>query len=109
MDILYYIGGAVLLVIVVLILFLPKKKKPSIDISELTTLFRRDNVKEVRFERNKIAVLFNDITLFNPETLQQYGAKGISIVGDKIKFFVEGTDEYNEQVFNELKNYLERV
>ena len=108
MDILYYIGGAVLVIVVLVIVLLPKKKKPTIDISDLVSLFNKDNIEEVRFERNKIAVVFKDIDAFNPESLREYGATGISIVGNKIKFFVEGSNEHNEEVYNALKQYLER-
>ena len=105
----------VLIVVVVLGLFIAvlaviRKDKKSVkkDYSYLIQLFQKDNVQEVHYLRNKIVVDFVNVDFFDAEALKDAGAKGISIVGDRIKFFIDGSTNENEDLFLQLKEYLER-
>jgi len=112
MDIILVVSGLVLLGVLVGITLLIVSKKhtkhvKSYDASSMIQILDKNNIKEITFIRNKIAIEFLNIDFFNPEELQECGAKGISIVGDKIKFYIDGTNEENQALFLELKQYIE--
>ena len=100
--------GAILLIVLPIILL--KRKKPEKKEYELPVIFElldKANIKTVEFIRNKIVINFNDVTSFNTDKLHEKGAKGISVVGDKVKFYFDGSNELNENIFNQIKNYIE--
>lgn len=104
------IGVVVIIIAVVLILLLQTKKPtyPPMDISNMVTELSKATVKQIRFVRNKIVVDVEDITLFDADAFQATGVKGIMIVGDTIKFYIDGDNERNEQLFEQLQQELER-
>ena len=110
-DILYHTIGLVVFAAAFLIFIVVRKqrtnKKNSIDVSEITTLFDKNNVFNLEYIRNKIVVSFNDISLFNVEELHSKSVKGINVVGDKIKFYVSDNDEINESIYKAIKAFIE--
>jgi len=109
-DYLIY-AGIVLVVIIILVIILKTKnkvKEPSVDMDELNKLFHKNDISKVEFIRNKIVISFNDISLFDVEALHGTYAKGITIVGDKIKFYVSDDQLVNEKVYNSIKSFIER-
>lgn len=85
-----------------------KTKKTTIDMNEIVKLFNKEDIVNIDFVRNKIVVKFEDITKFDVELLHGTYAKGITIVGDKIKFYVSEDTKINEDVFNSIKKIVER-
>ena len=85
-----------------------KTKQVSVDMDEVVKLFNKDNIVNIDFIRNKIVIEFKDITKFDVELLHGTYAKGITIVGDKIKFYVSDDMKINEDVFNSIKKIIER-
>jgi len=108
----YLIYSGILLVIIVILVvgFKTKKKvkEPSVDMVELNKLFKKNEISNIEFIRNKIVVSFNDISVFNVDLLHSTFAKGITVVGDKIKFYVSDDPLVNEEVFNSIKMFIER-
>lgn len=106
----YYVGGVVVVLAITLItVFIIKSKTPKkslLDIEQFVNILVLENIKSIDFKRNKIVVTFKDIELFDPEQLQQAGAKGISIIGDVIKFYIDGDEEENYQLFRQLDNHI---
>lgn len=102
----------VLLVIIVVCLILTilskKQVKPVMVDDSIFDLFEPNNIISVEFIRNKLVVSFNDASLFNVNRLKEYGGKGISVIGDKIKFFVSDKSQENEKLFNDLMKRIER-
>jgi hypothetical protein len=102
----------VLLVIIIassiLIIFKPIHKHHDFSGEHILSLFDKENVISVEYIRNKIVVLFKNVELFEVRKLKQDGAKGINIVGDKLKFFVSDDAEINKKMYNELLNHIER-
>jgi phosphotransferase system IIB component len=100
--------GAIL-VIVLPIIFIKRKKveKKEYDLPIIFDLLDKDNIESVEYSRNKIVINFKDVTLFDTTQLHEKGAKGISVVGDKVKFYFDGSNELNENIFNQIKNYIE--
>lgn len=84
------------------------QKKPVLDMNDILTLFDKSNIVKTDFVRNKLVISFTDIELLNVEKLQALGAKGINIIGDKIKFFVSDDEEVNKMLYNKLVDYIER-
>ena len=104
-----YFIVALAITVMFLIVFKGNKKveKVSIDLDELVKLFNKEDILKIEFIRNKIVVSFKDITLFDVEKLHGTYAKGITVVGDKIKFYVSDQDDKNKEVFNSLKSFIE--
>lgn len=84
-----------------------KKQEDLIDKSLILALIDPENVIRVEFVRNKIVILFKDVTLVNIESLHLKGVVGINVVGDKIKFYIEGSNEKNENLYNSIKDFVE--
>lgn len=108
-DYLLYVGIAVvtLLVFIVLIINKKKVKETSINMDDLNKLFHKDDISKIEFIRNKIVITFKDITLFNVEVLHGTFAKGVTVVGDKIKFFISEDSKVNEKAFISIKSFIE--
>ncbi len=111
-DYLIYIAfGSVLITIIGIIVLLINKKENKrqnfFDVSNILPLFDNDNVKKVEYIRNKIVVEFNDINKFDAKTLYIKGATGITVVGDKIKFYVNESSQINESVYKSIKEFVE--
>lgn len=109
-EYLIYFGVALPLIVVFFIVFRSNKKieKISIDLDELVKLFNKEDIVNIEFIRNKIVISFKDISNFDVELLHGTYAKGITVVGDKIKFYVSDEIAKNEEVFNSIKNFIER-
>ena len=112
-DYLIYIAlGSVLITATIIIILLinnkENKNKNFFDVSKILPLFDNDNIIKVEYIRNKIVVSFNDITLFDVQELHVKGATGITIVGDKVKFYVGESSEVNENVYKAIKEFTER-
>jgi hypothetical protein len=101
---------AIVLIIVLLPLLIRRRRpKPKpYDASWMVDVFQHTPIQSIRFVRSKIAIDFVSIESFDPQLLQDAGAKGISIVGDTVKFYVDGGPETNEALYQELKRQLER-
>jgi len=84
-----------------------KARQKLYDVSAMTQVLDKNNITSINFVRNKIVIEFINIDAFKPEALQECGAQGISIVGDKIKFYIEGTNELNNDLFIQLKQHIE--
>lgn len=111
-DYLFYIAlGSVLITVTTIIILAinnkENKQKNSFDVSIILPLFDNDNVLKVEFIRNKIVVLFKDINEFDVKTLHLKGATGITIVGDKVKFYVNESSIINESVYKSIKEFVE--
>ncbi len=104
------IAVAVIIVIGVAILVLkkPKQKTKGYELPEIINLLDKSNIEKIDYIRNKIVINFKDVTKFDTEQLQTSGALGIAIVGDKVKFYFDGGNEVNQQIFEELSKYIER-
>ena len=111
-DYLIYIALGVLVIIVAVTRYLlinSKKKSDidNIDIQSILSIIDKDNVIKVEYVRNKIVIYFKDVSLFNVEKLHSLGIKGITIVGDKIKFYVDTQNEVNENIYRSIKEFVE--
>lgn len=106
----YYLIPGIFLVLLILYLLLrnPKTVTKAIDVSGITEILDKKNIKKVEFIRNKIVLHTLDIKKFDVNTLHQKGALGISIVGDKIKFYFDGGTQKNQDMYKLIKEYLER-
>ena len=109
-DFQYFFIVALAIIVMYFIVFRGKNttKKITIDTDELVKLFNKDEIVNIEFIRNKIVVEFKDINKFDVELLHGTYAKGITIVGDKIKFYVSDDIKVNEDVFNSIKKIIER-
>ena len=110
---LFYIAlGSVLITITVIIVLAinnkENKNKNSFDISRILSLMDNDNINKVEYIRNKIVLSLNDITDFDVKELHLKGATGITVVGDKVKFYVSESNEINESVYKTIKEFTER-
>lgn len=83
------------------------KNVNTLDKTEILTLFNKENIVNVEYIRNKIVISFKDITLFNIEELHSLGISGINVVGEKIKFYIEGPNQVNEDLYNSIKVFVE--
>ena len=81
----------------------PKGKK--IEEESIIELFIKDQITSVEYIRNKIVVAFKDSSKFNPESLKDFGATGINIIGDKIKFYFDN-DQTTKKVYDNLKKHI---
>lgn len=112
MDLYQYIliaFGAIIIITTVSVVLLKKEKNvfKDQDLESIFDLFDIDNINTIEFVRNKIVINFIDVNLFNVEELHNKGALGISIVGDKVKFYFDGGNEKNLDIYNQLKKYIE--
>ena len=96
-----FVGVAVLTLVL-----LRKNTTPTFASAAIIDALDWSNIRQIRFARSKIIIDFLNVDFFDPETLKEAGAKGILIVGDTVKFFVEGTNETNQALYQELLNHL---
>lgn len=112
MDVKIVVIIAVLAVIIIacsIYLILSKKDDNSIVSSDsIYELFDPNNIASIEFIRNKLVVSFNDASLFDVRKLKELGGKGISVIGDKIKFFVSEKVQENEMLYQNLVKRIER-
>lgn len=100
--------GAIL--IIALLTISMKRKKVEKKVYELPIIFElldKNNIETVVYIRNKIVISFKDVTLFDTNQLHKKGAKGISIVDNKVKFYFDGTNELNEEIYIQIKKFIE--
>lgn len=103
-----YIAGAVIIVLVLLFIVIiitnrTKRAKP-FDIEVIKAALNLDNVIKVEFVRNKMNITLKDVKKTNMKALQEAGAVGINIVGDKVKCYFK---QDNERIYEALKDALE--
>lgn len=107
----YIIIGLVIITLSTIIFIVLKnkdaKQEIKVDESAILSLFNKDNIINIEYIRNKIVISFKDITLFNIEELHSLGISGISVIGDKIKFYLEGSNELNEKLYKSIKAFVE--
>ena len=111
-DYLIYIALGILVIIVIAVSYslINNKKKAnskSIDIQGIVSLIDRNNVVNVEYIRNKIIIHFKDLNLFNIEEFHSSGIKGINVIGDKIKFYVDDDNEINKEIYEAIKAFIE--
>lgn len=103
---------AILSVIIVVCSILQIKsrrlEKPTTVSDSIFSLFETSNIISIEFVRNKVVVSFEDASLFDVIKLKEYGGKGISVIGDKIKFFISDKLQDNENLYNDLLKQIER-
>ena len=100
--------GVVALFVGLFLIVRPKKVvRKQVELPGVLELLDKRNIESIEYIRNKIVLKFKDVTLFNTELLHQKGAKGISIVGDKVKFYFDGENELNENLYHQIKKYIE--
>jgi hypothetical protein len=88
-----------------LTIWLSKRKlsnEKSVKYPEILELLHTVSITNVAFIRNKIVLDVEDIDSFPAEALQQAGAKGISIVGSRVKFYVDGLALDIENLYNDI-------
>jgi phosphotransferase system IIB component len=101
--------GVVVLLVVLFMVFKNKKiETKDYDLDLIFELLDKSNIITIEYIRNKIVLMFKDVTKFNTSKLHENGALGITIVGDKVKFYFDGGNEKNYDIFNMLKSYIER-
>jgi phosphotransferase system IIB component len=107
----YLIIGAiialVIIVSVILLIVINKKPKKQLNMDFILTLFSKENIVKVDFIRNKIVIDFKDVEIVDVNALHEKGAEGISIIGDRIKFYFDGGEEKNLAIFNQIKSFIE--
>ena len=98
------------IIIVSLVYLLTSKQdnKPTLIDESIFGLFEASNIVNVDFVRNKLVVSFKDVSLFDVNQLQEFGGKGISVIGDKIKFFISEKSKENEKLYQDLLKRIER-
>jgi len=103
---------AILAVIIVassICLVKPKKNVKRVLFNDsLYEIFDPNNIVSIEFIRNKLVVSFKDASSFDVKKLKEYGGKGISVIGDKIKFFISDKATENEELYNDLRKKIER-
>lgn len=107
MDYLIYIIPSIAVIGLIVFFLLKNKKKvieEKINIGDIISLIDKKNLVKVSFVRNKIVLDLKDYRLINLEKLKLSGASGITVVGDKIKFYF---DEDNEEIYKEIVKYIE--
>jgi hypothetical protein len=104
----YIIAGVIVLAFVFIIVFGRKRSHKKIDVSVLNEVFDKNNIESLEFVRNKIVMTFKNIDQVEFENLKKYGAQGINIIGNKIKFYVSSKKEENEKAYQALQEYIER-
>ena len=111
-EYLIYIIPTVSVFIVLVILYFVFKKRNneninSLDQISILELIDKTNIISVDYIRNKVVINFRDVTQFNVEKLHSLGVKGISVVGDKIKFYVSDDSEINKKLYESIKAFIE--
>ncbi|MFK5883225.1 MAG: hypothetical protein QM489_02675 [Candidatus Izemoplasma sp.] len=107
MNIFYYILPLIVLITLGLFILFKRKNTENtvfFNISDIINLIKKENVIKVDFVRNKIVLDLKDYKLLNLDELKELGAVGITVVGDRIKFYFE---KDNEMIYSELKKYIE--
>ena len=100
--------GAILIIVLSILLRMRKNtEKKEYELPIIFELLEKTNINKVEYIRNKIVIDFKDVTLFDTEQLHTKGAKGISVVGDKVKFYFDGNNDLNENIFKQIKKYIE--
>ena len=102
-----YIGLGVAVVAAIILFVVNSKKKPEpkkVELDELHQLIINENVKKIEFKRNKIILYVPDGNKFDTDSLLTFGAKGIHVIGDKIKFYFDG--DKNETYYNQMKEWI---
>ena len=84
-----------------------KPTREIFDSSNILSLFDKTAITKIEYIRNKIVVSFKDVTTFDVEALKELGAKGISIIGDKIKFYISDDNKVNEETYIALSKFIE--
>ena len=112
MELYHYIliALAVIFIYIFVLIYFSKEKesnKKEYDLDAIFKLLDKDNINKIEYLRNKIVINFKDVTLFKTEELHEKGALGVTIVGDKVKFYFDGGNDKNYTIFNELKSYIE--
>ncbi|AIO19549.1 hypothetical protein KQ51_01673 [Candidatus Izimaplasma bacterium HR1] len=111
MELYHYIIIAVVAIVAVVVsvvlLNRSKVEKKQYELPTILELLNKKNIVGIDFIRNKIVINFNDVTLFNTDLLLEKGAKGISIVGNKVKFYFDGDNELNENIYKQIKQFIE--
>ncbi|MCF7926816.1 MAG: hypothetical protein K9L74_04505 [Candidatus Izimaplasma sp.] len=106
--ILLIIVAAGIVTVTSLVLFLKNcKKEKSIELSQLLDIFDPKNIIKIEFRRNKIIIQLEDVNKFDAKKLYEYGAKGINIIGNKVKFYFDGSNEKNEEIYKKIKKTIE--
>ena len=108
MYIIFGVVAVILIAIITLLITSKKSKQSNIDARQIIDLLDKTNIVSVDFIRNKIVIEFKDVTQFDGQALKDSGALGINIVGDKVKFYFDDTNDTNLFIFKEIKNFLER-
>lgn len=101
------IVSVLIIIAIVLLIMINKKPKKQLNMDFILTLFEKENILKVDFIRNKIVIDFKDIEIVDVNALHEKGAKGVSIIGDRIKFYFDGGEEKNLEVFNQIKSFIE--
>ena len=102
------IGIIILVVTIINVIFMLKTKdKKTINFDALITLFKDQEINNIDYIRNKIVVTFNNVSKFDLERLKEQGAKGINVVGEKIKFFVSDDNKQNQELYDQLTRTIE--
>jgi uncharacterized protein YebE (UPF0316 family) len=103
---------AILVVIIIvstIYLLSTSKKHKYVSANELLfELFIPKNILGIDFVRNKIVVSFNDALLFDVNKLKEYGGKGITVIGDTVKFYISDKSQENERLYKSLLRHIER-
>lgn len=109
-EIIIIIAVAAVIIVAGSIFFLTRKKteKPVVVNESIFGLFDPKNIEKVDFVRNKLVVSFKDVTQFDVNKLKEFGGKGISVIGDKVKFFISDQLQDNETLYTDLVKHIER-
>lgn len=91
--------------VLVLVLF-RKQSKPTVNANAFLNAIDFTNIRDIRFVRNKIVIDCLNVDFFDAQALKDAGANGITIVGDTVKFFINGTPETNQTLYQILHNTL---
>lgn len=83
------------------------RNKETMNYGNIIDLFDKGNISNIEYIRNKIVVTFKSIEKFNVEALKEVGAKGINVIGDKLKFFVSDDNKKNEEIYKEINKTIE--
>lgn len=105
-EILLYIALPTVFLILTLTVVIIKRRKKTTKIEEeaILELFVKTNIRQVEYIRNKIVVSFKDVTLFEHNELKNYGATGISIIGDKVKFYFDD-NKVTADIFEKIQKH----
>jgi len=97
--------GMIVVFVGVAVLVLVLLRKPigaSIDFNAYISALDFANIREIRYVRNKIVIDCLNVDFFDAQALKDAGANGITIVGDTVKFYIDGTPEANQGLYLKL-------